>query len=97
MRFGREAENEADRLGVGYMYRAGVDPAGMVSFFEKLLDARARRPSAMEQFFSSHPLTEERIQNVKNQIQGLAPNPLTQTDPGFSTFRKAVAAATSGS
>ena len=34
----REAENEADRLGVAYVYQAGVNPDGMVTFFEKLLE-----------------------------------------------------------
>jgi predicted Zn-dependent protease len=92
MRFSRDAEREADRLGVGYLYQGGIDPMGMVSFFEKLLELRASRPSSLEQFFSSHPLTEERIQAVTTQVQGYPPKTLKQDDAGFTDFQGRVAA-----
>jgi predicted Zn-dependent protease len=66
--YSRNAEHEADRLGVQYITRAGYDPNGMVEFFGKLASLRQRRPSKVEQFFSSHPLTEQRIQNVQGEI-----------------------------
>lgn len=64
-KYGREAENEADRLGVEYAARAGYNPRGAADFFRQLLDMRQRRPTKVEQFFSTHPLTETRIQNVE--------------------------------
>lgn len=93
MRFSRDAEREADRLGIRYGYAAGVDPEGMVSFFQKLLDLRQSRPSGLEQFFSSHPLTEDRIRDARAEIAGLPPKTLKETDPGFAEFQKRVAAA----
>lgn len=67
-RFGRDAEREADDLGLQYMIGAGYDPHGMVTMFQELLSRRQRQPGSVDQFFSSHPLTEERIQNVRARI-----------------------------
>jgi beta-barrel assembly-enhancing protease len=64
-RYSREAELEADRLGVGYASQAGYNPRGSVAFFQQLLQVRQRRPTRVEQFFSTHPLTEQRIDRVE--------------------------------
>jgi predicted Zn-dependent protease len=93
MRFSRAAEEEADRLAVTYLYGAGIDPQGMVTFFNKLLEIRGSRPGALEQFFSSHPLTEDRIRDTQNQIDGLPPKDLVTDDAGFKHFQGRVAAA----
>jgi predicted Zn-dependent protease len=93
MRFSRAAEEEADRLAVTYLYGAGIDPQGMVTFFNKLLEIRGSRPGALEQFFSSHPLTEDRIRDTQNQIDGLPPKDLVTDDAGFKDFQGRVAAA----
>jgi beta-barrel assembly-enhancing protease len=70
-KFSRDAESEADHLGVLYMYNAGYDPHGMVTMFQELISRRQSRPSSVEQFFSSHPVTENRIEAVRAQIQQL--------------------------
>ena len=70
-RFSRSAESEADRLGIRYMYGAGYDPRGLVDIFQKLLSARQRRPSSVERFFSTHPLTEERLSDARREIESL--------------------------
>jgi predicted Zn-dependent protease len=88
--YGRDAEREADRLGVDYMDRAGYDPRGMPAFFRVLLAERKRRPSGLEQFFSSHPVTEERIQLTEAQIAGLPRKDLVRDTPAYRTFRDRV-------
>jgi len=93
MKFSRNAEEEADRLGVNYLYEAGIDPQGMVSLFGKLLAMEGSRPGALEQFFSSHPLTEDRIRNTQAQIDALPAKSLVGTDAGFQDFKARVAAA----
>lgn len=95
MKFSRSAEEEADRLGVSYVYKAGIDPEGMVTFFGKLLDERGSRPGALELFFSSHPLTEDRIRSTQAQIDALPAKNLISSDAGFQDFKNRVAAAVS--
>lgn len=85
--YGREAEREADRLGIDYMYQAGYDPRGMPDFFRVLLAERGSRPSGIEQFFSSHPVTEERIQRTEAQIAGLPRRNLVRDTPAYREFR----------
>lgn len=70
-KFSRDDEREADRLGVRYMHAASYNPEGMASMFEKLLSEHRRRPGGVAQFFSTHPLTEERIENVRGYARQL--------------------------
>jgi predicted Zn-dependent protease len=65
MKFSRDAENEADRVGVRMMARAGYDPMAMASFFDLLESQRRRNPGAVERFFSSHPSPASRSANVR--------------------------------
>jgi predicted Zn-dependent protease len=91
-RFGRDAEREADHLGTIYMYNAGYDPHGMVTMFQELLSRRQSQPGAVSTFFSSHPITEERIQNVRAEIEQLPPRAnLITNDAEFSSFRQRLA------
>ncbi len=69
--FSREDEREADRLGVRFMHRAGYNPLGLASFFEKLLEREQRQPGALSQFFSTHPLTAERVEDARREAQRL--------------------------
>lgn len=68
LKYSREAEREADRLGAQNLYDTGYDPRAMVTFFEKLADMRQREPNKFETFFSSHPDPRERAENVKDLI-----------------------------
>jgi beta-barrel assembly-enhancing protease len=86
-RFSRNDEREADDLGISYMYNAGYDPIGMATMFEELLSERQQRPSALEQFFSTHPLTEDRINDVTAQAQALNRSGLRTNDSGFANFK----------
>jgi beta-barrel assembly-enhancing protease len=69
--YSRQAELEADSLGLRCMVRAGYDPNGMIRMFETLLEDRKRRPSRVERIFATHPLTEDRILAVRNELQTL--------------------------
>ena len=90
-RHSREAENEADAIAVRLLPGAGIDPAGLVTFFKELIEERERTPSTLEQWFSTHPLTEERIANVRNLIQALPPQGnLAITSQSYQTFKQRV-------
>ena len=71
MSYSREFENQADFLGVETMARAGYNPQGMVTFFRKLDSMGQSNPGTLARFFSSHPLTSERIQRVQAEIAAL--------------------------
>lgn len=73
MAYSRGMETQADYLGVETMAKAGYDPNGMLTFFTKLDAMSGQKSSKVEQFFSSHPLTSERIVNVKTAITNLPP------------------------
>lgn len=90
-RFSREAEREADILGVKSMYAAGYDPRGMARMFEVLLEQRQSQPNAVERFFSSHPLTEDRIQTVRAEAAKLPPKQLINSDPAFRSVQQQIA------
>jgi predicted Zn-dependent protease len=69
--YSREAESQADSLGVVLLVKAGIDPNGMVTFFKRLLAEHERQPSLFEQWFSTHPLTEARIAATREEISEL--------------------------
>jgi len=73
LRFSRNAEREADYLGLQYMYKAGYDPNAYVSFFEKIQAEERRRPGSIPKVFSTHPPTPERIQNTQKEIATILP------------------------
>jgi len=90
-RYSRSAESEADQLGVEYMYRAGYQPRGMVTMFQTLLGTRKQRPSSVAQFFSTHPLTEDRIAAVQHEIASLPPKAgLLASDRTLSSIQQRV-------
>ncbi len=72
----REAENEADAMAVPLLVDAGINPRGLATFFEELIAERERRPSALEQWFSTHPLTEDRIEAAQARIAAIPPSSL---------------------
>jgi len=60
LKFSRGAEEEADRLGVQYLYAAGYDPTGMSTMFEKLNAKNSKKPGAVAKLFASHPQSIDR-------------------------------------
>jgi hypothetical protein len=60
MKFSRSAEEEADRLGIQYMYAAGYDPSAMATMFEKLEAQNKKKPGFISKAFASHPQPPER-------------------------------------
>jgi predicted Zn-dependent protease len=60
MKFSRGAEEEADKLGVQYMYAAGYDPTAMATMFEKLEAKNKKKPGFIARAFSTHPAPPDR-------------------------------------
>lgn len=69
MRYSRILEEEADRRGAELLIKANVDPGGLTSFFEKLGKAEGGMDEEnLLRYVSTHPLTGERINYLKEQI-----------------------------
>ncbi len=76
MRYSRQDEYEADRLGMDMLFRSGYRPDAMVSFMEKLQSIEAKRGAGPGlPLFSSHPPTQERAQTLL-QLLGQYPQTL---------------------
>jgi predicted Zn-dependent protease len=60
LKFSRGAEEEADKLGVQYLYASGYDPTSMSTMFEKLASKNKKKPGSLAKLFSSHPQSIQR-------------------------------------
>jgi beta-barrel assembly-enhancing protease len=90
----RDAEREADAVAVGYLMRAGYNPNGLPSFFRELLELQQRQPSRVEQWFATHPTTQERVNNTQSiisQTPGANASNLTTDTRAFQNIRARVA------
>jgi predicted Zn-dependent protease len=67
-KFSRDDEEQADEYGVQYLVQAGIDPRGMVDMFQILLNERRSQPTAVDAWFRTHPLEENRIAQTQAQI-----------------------------
>jgi Zn-dependent protease with chaperone function len=66
----RGAESQADEVGTYVLYHAGYDPHAMAQFFQII---EKKYPQRTIQFFSDHPVPENRIKDVDAEIPQLGP------------------------
>jgi predicted Zn-dependent protease len=71
LKFSRDDEREADRVGARIMRQAGWDPREMIAFMEILRQEQGRDPGSVEIFLSSHPGPAERAQLLRSQLRGI--------------------------
>ena len=91
MKFSRDDERVADEEAVKNTIRAGIDPNGVVGMFQILMAERKSQPTAVDAFFSSHPLDEERIANARALIAtypAASLKGLRQDTPAFQSFKR---------
>lgn len=69
--YSRQDESEADGIAVRTLYRAGYDPRAMGTFFQKLAAKYGSGGGGLAQMFSSHPATQERMNNVSQLVSQL--------------------------
>jgi len=90
-RFSRSDEAQADAEGIKTTIKAGIDPNGSPEMFRILLAERKSNPSAVDAFFASHPLEEDRIAATQAEIGRYSPSQLrglSKDTPAFQTFRR---------
>ncbi|HTN66859.1 MAG TPA: M48 family metalloprotease [Burkholderiaceae bacterium] len=70
LNFSRDAEREADRIGLQILQDGGFDTSGMVGFFARMQTATRNYSENLPPYLLSHPLTTERIADIEARIRG---------------------------
>jgi len=70
--FSRQAEQEADRIGMDMLRRAGFDPQGMVKTFGRLMNLSRLNEGSGAAYASTHPLSIQRMSDMENRARSLA-------------------------
>lgn len=73
LKFSRDAEREADFLGLQYHYASGYDPGAFVQFFERVSPKEKGPRSSIANAFSTHPMTKDRILSAERTIEEILP------------------------
>jgi len=73
LKFGRDDELEADRLGAGYAAENGWAPQGVVTLLETLSRiGEGTDRKGVPNWLATHPMPEDRIARVQETVQALA-------------------------
>ena len=68
LKFSRDDEREADRVGARILRQAGWDAREMMAFMELLRRQQGRDPGSVAVFLSSHPAPAERVALLRAEI-----------------------------
>lgn len=79
LKYGRDEELEADRLGVRYMTRVGYDPKGQMQVMEVLQSLASG--GGTPEILSTHPDPGKRIEQIKGMLAGEYAS--TQNNPQY--------------
>lgn len=88
MKYSRDAERQSDILGAQMLWDAGINPTGMVSFFETLAAESGRRGS---DFFSSHPNPGNRASAVAKEVSSLGRKSFSRDSTEFQNIKRRAA------
>ncbi|KZX60487.1 hypothetical protein A3709_11840 [Halioglobus sp. HI00S01] len=90
LRYSRQHEQEADRVGMQNLVAAGYDPNATAGMFEVMQAESRKYGSRPPEFLLTHPLTERRIADARNRA-GQYPRRMYQDNPDFHLMRARVA------
>ncbi len=65
LKYSRDQEEESDKLGIAYAYKAGYDPFGMSRVMEILKRVSEKSGGAPPEFLSTHPSSGNRIERTR--------------------------------
>ncbi|WP_157071763.1 M48 family metalloprotease [Steroidobacter denitrificans] len=85
--FTRSNETEADRIGLGILARAGLDPQGMPSFFETMSRRAGSSEMNIPEMLRTHPVTANRIAETRERAAQLNVTP-TPDSPSYTLTRE---------
>ncbi len=89
LKHGRDAELEADQLGVGYAAGGGWNPSGMAGLLSTLgrLSAAGGSSRGVPNFLSTHPLPADRVEKVEGAANAARTPRATTTNAAEFTRR----------
>jgi beta-barrel assembly-enhancing protease len=80
LRYSRTAEAEADERGMQLVIAAGLDPTGMIEFFDGL-ERKGRDPSGLLRYLASHPGSADRATRLRQLAAGAPPTRRPALEP----------------
>jgi predicted Zn-dependent protease len=91
-KFSRQDEIQADEGGFNNLIRAGINPRGMLTLFQKLLaeEQQSGGGGNVSAWFSDHPGTSDRIADIQrliSQTPASTLNSLATNDANFSNMK----------
>ena len=69
LKYSRQNEQEADRLGMEVLIQSGRDPAAMKGMFEQMLKTTRFTGFQVPEYLRTHPLTENRVNDAGNRAR----------------------------
>lgn len=67
LRYSRSNEQEADRLGIKIMERAGRDPEAAADILQKMLAQTRYKTNRLPEFLLTHPVTDRRVVDTRSR------------------------------
>ena len=86
--FTRSNEEEADRVGIGYLYAAGFNTQGMADFFEEISRHEGLAATYFPAMLSDHPVTSDRIAEARARATQLGNAMKVQESQSFELIRE---------
>lgn len=79
----RAEESSADKSGMRYLARAGIDPVAMRGLLNHFAGQEALRPSRQDPYAVSHPLTRDRLRAVDTTAAALSPRTSDRSEADY--------------
>ena len=96
-KFSRQDEIQADEGGFHNVVNAGINPTGMLTFFQKLLAEEQQQgggASGVSAWFSDHPGTQDRIADIQRMLGQMSQQQLaalSMDSPDFQAMKRRLA------
>jgi len=87
MSFSRDAEAQADRLGVHIAFDAGYDPVGLTEMFQIFEQLSPSSRNSWDLLTRTHPFSIDRINAVKEYAALLPPRTFAPSSDGFAAMK----------
>lgn len=96
LRYSRQNEQEADRIGMDVLVNAGYDPNAMGGMFESMLKATRYVGYQAPEYLRTHPLTENRVNDAISRARQ-HPKRFFPLSPDYPLMKARIEASESGS